>query len=91
MLDSLINFNNEYLRFQVKFRNLSNTDFLNFTFSLQSTDSSQPQIIIIPLLPVIHTEVEAPFEDNTLFIGEEKVIELFSNNVRNIRISLQEF
>lgn len=85
-IDSLINFNNQYLRFRVKFRNLSTVDFLNFTFSLNKADSPEPEIYIIPLLPVTKTVVEFYPENTELFIGEEKVYNLITSNLRNIRI-----
>jgi len=84
--DSLVNFNNEYYRFKVKFRNLYTVDFLNFTFAVSAGDSTQPTMEVIPLLPVTNTMVEFLPGDNELFIGEEKVYPLITNNIRNIRM-----
>ncbi len=86
ILDSLINFNNQYLRFRVKFRDLTNSSFLNFTLTISSEDSLNPEIQIIPLLPVTHTTVEFYPEDLDIFIGEEKQYPLITDNIRNIRI-----
>jgi len=86
IIDSLVNYNNEYYRFKVKFRNLYNADFLNFTFSVSNNDSSSVSTEIIPLLPVTTTKVEFIPDNNELFIGEEKIFQLITDNIRNIRI-----
>lgn len=86
VLDSLINFNDQYLRFRVRFRDLANSSFLRFTFQLSSDDGLQPYIYTIPLLPVTETTVEFFPEDTDLFIGEEKQYPLITDNLRNIRI-----
>jgi len=86
LLDTLINFNEQFLRFRVKFRDLSNSNFLNFTFSLISEGSLNQDIHMIPLLPVTSTKVEFYPEDTDLFIGEEKQYPLITDNIRNIRI-----
>lgn len=86
VLDSLVNFNNEYYRFKVKFRNLYQSDFLNFTFSVKADEDSSPVLHVIPLLGVTHTVVEFAPGDNELFIGEEKIYPLITDNIQNIRI-----
>lgn len=86
LVDSLINFNNDYYRFKVKFRDLYNVDFLNFTFSVTSRDGDSERLELIPILPVTKTTVEFRPEDTELFIGEEKIYSLQTNNIRNIRI-----
>ena len=85
IVDSLVNFNNQYYRFKVRFRNLYTTDFLNFTFMVYGDDTAQPTMEVIPLLPVTNTTVEFIPDDNELFIGEEKVYPLITNNFSNIR------
>jgi hypothetical protein len=86
VLDSLVNINNEFYRFKVKFRNLYDVDFLNFTFSVVSNEGAQQSMEVIPLLPVTNTTVEFIPEDNEIFIGEEKVYSLITDNIRNIRV-----
>ena len=86
ILDSMINFNDQYLRFRVKFRDLANSSFLKFTFQRIKGDVLQPFIYMIPLLPVTETAVEFFPEDTDLFIGEEKQFPLITDNLRNIRI-----
>jgi len=86
VLDSMVNINDEYYRFKVRFRNLYNTDFLNFTFAVSNSDSSEISMEVIPLLPVTTTQVEFIPANNELFIGEEKVFPLITDNIRNIWI-----
>ncbi len=86
VLDSMVNINDEYYRFKIRFRNLYNADFLNFTFSVSNSDSSEISMEVIPLLPVTTTHVEFIPADNELFIGEEKVFPLITDNIRNIWI-----
>jgi len=86
VIDSLVNFNDEYYRLKIKFRNLFNTDFLNFTFAVSTEDSLNQLVEVIPLLPVTKTTVEFIPDNNELFIGEEKVYQLITNSIRNIRL-----
>ena len=86
VLDSIYNYNNEYYRFKIKFRDLYNVDFLNFTFTVSSNDSSKFSTEVIPLLPVTSTKAEFIPDNNELFIGEEKVFPLITDNIRNISI-----
>ena len=86
VLDSMVNFNDEYYRFKIRFRNLYNADFLNFTFAVSNSDSSEISMEVIPLLPVTTTTVEFIPLNNELFIGEEKVFPLITDNIRNVWI-----
>ncbi|WP_421874831.1 hypothetical protein [Marinoscillum sp.] len=80
-VDSLILFR-DYARFKVQFNSLTNSDFLKFTFRV-NIDSTE-EIVELPLYP--YTEIYVKLYPNTdeLYIGEEKVFELTSNNVENI-------
>ncbi|MDA0194321.1 MAG: hypothetical protein O2887_04535 [Bacteroidetes bacterium] len=85
IVDSLREFNNEYSRFKVRFRDLHTSNFLSFVFRIQSPDSESFNFEI-PLLPLTETRVAFdPAFSNELFIGEEKTLELFSNNPDNLR------
>jgi hypothetical protein len=86
VLDSMVNINDEYYRFKIKFRNLYIADFLNFTFAVSNSDSSKFSTEVIRLLPVTSTKVEFIPPNNELFIGEEKIFPLITDNIRNIRI-----
>lgn len=86
-LDSFVLINNEYYRLRLKFVNLFKSQFLNFTFSAIVDSSEKPVIEEIKLLPYTKTIASfGPISDD-LFIGEEKVIELTTNNLRNLRLT----
>lgn len=84
LIDSLLYVNNELYRFKVRFNQLSSTEFLKFTFSItELTDSSR--IYEIRLFPYTQTTVKLFTANDELFIGEEKIFELTSNNIENIK------
>ncbi len=73
---------------KVPFKDLSSNKFLSLTFR-QPSDSVgfAPQTQTVKLLPVTRTTLEFRPSDTELFVGEEKVFELSSNNAKNIRVS----
>ncbi len=85
LMDSLIFFNNNYYQFKVRFHDLTRTDFLKFTFSYLS--DSSVMYYEVPLLPCTRTKVNIYPTNDELYIGEEKVLELISDNTNNIRYS----
>ncbi|MBN2348710.1 MAG: hypothetical protein JXJ22_07735 [Bacteroidales bacterium] len=87
VLDSLAFFNNSYYKFKIRFKGLTQTDFLKFIFSYQS--NSEKHLFELPLFPYTNTKVHYYPADNELFIGEEKVFELITTNPQNIRYSLE--
>jgi hypothetical protein len=87
LLDSLTPVPNKpFYRAKIKFKELTATRFLRLTFS-QSADSVGGAALTqtINLLPVTRTTLELRPGDIELFVGEEKVFELSSNNLKNIR------
>ena len=84
LLDSVVNYNNQYYTFKVQFQNLSTTGFLRFRLNIDIDSSSVIQDI--PLLPVTNTTVKLDTKGEDLTIGEEKVYELISNHPENIRL-----
>lgn len=86
-LDSFVLVNNEYYRLRLKFVNLFRSQFLNFTFSAQVDTFSKPVVEEIKLLPFTLTTVSFGPTSEDLFVGEEKVFELTTNNLRNLRLS----
>ncbi|MBN1183097.1 MAG: hypothetical protein JXB49_12460 [Bacteroidales bacterium] len=82
IIDSLVNIG-EYYRFKVKFQNLTQSRFLKFSF--QVTSDTESKIQDIALQPFTSTTAQFIVNDNELFIGEEKIIEIVSNNPDNIR------
>jgi hypothetical protein len=75
----------DHARFKVKFRELTNTDFLKFTFEVR-LDSQNVEIIDAPLFPFAQTYVTYYPTEDELFIGEEKVMEITTNRPDNIVI-----
>ncbi|AHJ97364.1 hypothetical protein Hsw_1769 [Hymenobacter swuensis DY53] len=89
LLDSLTAVDGgQYYRAKVRFKDLSSNKFLSLTFR-QPSDSVgfAPQTQTVKLLPVTRTTLEFRPADTELFVGEEKVFELSSNNAKNIRVS----
>lgn len=82
--DSLILINN-YYRFKVQFHRLTEQDFLKFSF--RSVSGASQAIQDIPIQPYTKTSVSLYMRENTLFIGEEKIFEVITNNPDNILIS----
>ena len=85
LIDSLINYNNEFYRFKVEFPDFSTSNFLGFTFRLKKSGQENPVITELKLLPYHATFVKVYPLSDELFIGEEKIFELITNNIDNIR------
>ena len=89
LLDSLTTVNGPngpFYRTKIRFRELTASRFLRLTFT-QAPDSvgGPAHSQTVPLLPVTRTTLELRPADTELFVGEEKVFELSSNNPKNIR------
>jgi hypothetical protein len=85
LLDSVVNVNNAYFKFKVRFRNLTASQFLNFTFTVKAADAAVPRTEIVKLLPHTKTTAKIFQDDNELFVGEEKVLEVETNNLANVK------
>ena len=84
LIDSLIRINANQFRFKVRFTDLTSTEFLKFTFTLyQNTDSAR--IAEVNLFPYTNTNVYFFPSGEELFIGEEKIFELVSDNIDNVK------
>ena len=86
LMDSVVNVNNAYFKFKVRFRNLTASQFLNFTFSVTEVGAEGPRTEIVNLLPYTRTTAKIFQEDNELFVGEEKVLEISTNNLANLKL-----
>lgn len=84
LIDSLLVLSSNVLKFKVLFRDLANSDFLKFTFSIPDTSLSYAGIYELPLLPHTHTYLKLYPASDELYIGEEKVFELVTNHIENI-------
>ena len=83
LMDSVA-FTKDHFRLKVKFRNLTGSDFLNFLFTVKDSAGTTRQEVI-KLFPYTRTSVKLFEPDNELFVGEEKIFELTTNNLRNVK------
>ncbi|MEQ8533749.1 MAG: hypothetical protein RIB86_17985 [Imperialibacter sp.] len=82
LIDSLLVYPG-YARFKVRFRGLTESNFLKFTFEV-STDTSSYQLTELPLFPYTQTYVEIYPPADEVFIGEEVSFDITTNNAGNI-------
>jgi hypothetical protein len=87
IVDSLLNINGEYFRFKVNFHNLNTSNFVKFTFQIKEYNQEKPVIVDLNLLPYHATFVRLYPLSDELYIGEEKVFELITNNIDNVRFN----
>ena len=86
VVDSLVYINDNKARFKVRFLDLLNSDFLKFSFKSTDTlrqDAGPTELKLLPYTPT-HLKLYSPSDE--LYVGEEKVFELLTNNIENIRI-----
>lgn len=85
LIDSLRLVNNEYYRLKVRFKAITNLDFLQLPLEISSIYSREPYLLELRLFPTTRTEVTFQSKVKELFIGEERVFELQTDNLDNIR------
>lgn len=83
VVDSLT-FLDNLIRAKIRFRNITETDFLAFRFSVLVDYPKVEYIVEVPLFPYSDTYVDFYPVGDDLFIGEEKIFELVTNNASNI-------
>jgi hypothetical protein len=86
IIDPVINVNNEYYTFKVKFKDLNKTAFLNFSFKIITSEENKPLVQIFNLFPYTTVTASIKAGPDDFFIGEEKIIDLLTDNPGNIRI-----
>lgn len=86
VIDSIQWVNDAYYRFKIRFKALSDTDFLNLTFEIADSSKHTKSRHEIPLFP--YTETKATFYagSDDLYVGESKKIEIITNNVDNLKL-----
>ena len=84
LIDSLLVIKGRSIRFKVRFVDLVNSSFLKFSFSHPETSEGGSPLAEINLLPYTDTYLKFYPLNEELFIGEEKVYELVTNNIENI-------
>lgn len=85
LIDSLLKINGETIRFKVRFEDLVNTNYLKFTFTSGDSLLQDSGLLELNLLPYTPTYLKLYPVSDELYIGEEKVFELLTNNMENIR------
>ena len=86
-LDSIVFLNRDHYKIRVKFLNLNKSNFLNFTFNIRTEGSDKNKAEELKLFPFTKTTVNFFPPSDELFIGEEKVYELVTNNLNNIKLT----
>jgi hypothetical protein len=87
VVDSLSWVNNSYYRLKIKFNNITNTDFIQLAFLIKTRFNAEEKKLTLPLFPVTQTSVSLQEVSKELFIGEERVFELQTDNIDNIRLN----
>lgn len=85
IIDSLLFFS-DYARFKVRFSDLTNSEFLRFTFELR-IDSLTAHLVELPLFPYTQTYAALYPSTEEMYIGEEKIFEVTTNNQKNIQVN----
>ncbi|MCF8381367.1 MAG: hypothetical protein K9H49_17470 [Bacteroidales bacterium] len=83
IIDSVHRISNSYYKFKIQFKNLNSAEFLKFSFRF-SRNNIRERIIEQALFPYTQTFVRFYPSNNELYIGEEKIFELITNNIENI-------
>jgi len=85
IIDSLRLINEDYYRLKIRFNPITNLDFVQLPLEVASIYSRSPYLLAFRLFPT--TRTKASFQSNVqeLFIGEERVFELQTDNLANIR------
>ncbi len=89
VVDSLMNINDDHYRFKVRFKQLTTSDFLQFTFSVKPKPWQEAFIYELHLQPLTKTSAFLKPKDNKLFIGEERTFKVETNRPDNIKYSNQ--
>ncbi|MCB9013628.1 MAG: hypothetical protein H6539_06270 [Bacteroidales bacterium] len=84
VIDSLLRTAEGEYQFKVQFHDLSKTEFLKFRFTW-NTLSDSTQIHEVNLFPFTQSHVYFFPSGEELFIGEEKIFELVTDNIDNVK------
>ena len=87
--DSLIAGPNGEYRGMIQFRNLTGAPFVRLAFAPAADSAGRPARAtqLVSLLPLTRTTLDARLTSPELFIGEERVVELSTNNLANVRVA----
>lgn len=87
ILDSTRLIENEYFKTKIQFVNLNKTQFLALLYKINFTYNAKKIIYELKLFPFTNTTAQFNPLSDELYIGEEKIFDLYSNNVSNIKVS----
>ena len=87
LVDSLLNIN-DHIRFKVKFKDLTSSNFLKFVFKDQM-DSFKTKFYDLGLFPHTQTRLQMVSSNSEFFIGEEQIIDIAVSNIHNVKINNQ--
>ena len=82
LVDSLLNIN-DHIRFKVKFKDLTSSNFLKFVFKDQM-DSAKTKFYDLGLFPHTQTRLQMVSSSSEFFIGEEQIIDIAVSNIHNV-------
>lgn len=88
-LDSVVLINNEYFKTRIKFVNLLKSQFTSFIFNIATEGNEKTITKELKLLPYTKTTASFLPNNDELYIGEEKVFEVFTNNLSNIKVNTE--
>ena len=87
LVDSLLAID-DYLRFKVKYKDLTASNFLKFVFNDQM-DTDKSQFYDLDLFPHTQTRLQMVSAGSELFIGEEQIVNVSVSNIDNVIINNQ--
>ena len=87
LVDSLLAID-DHLRFKVKFKDLTSSNFLKFVFKDQM-DSVTTQFYDLGLFPHTQTRLQMISSGSEFFIGEEQILDVSVSNIDNLKINNQ--
>jgi hypothetical protein len=84
LVDSILH-TGKYYRFKIRFLNLNRSELLRLTLSAAKDTITLIEEVL--LQPLTYTTANIGKPDIELFIGEEKTLEVYSNNIDNLTAS----
>lgn len=87
MLDTLVFIDGPeggYFRTRLRFKSLSDTDFLSLT--LETATGTEERTVSVPLLPYTKTRADIRIGNEDLYIGEEKRFEINTDRLNNLKL-----
>ncbi|OGX91313.1 hypothetical protein BEN49_20225 [Hymenobacter coccineus] len=87
--DSLVRAADGSYRGTIRFRNLTATPFVQLVFVAGADSAGRPprQQQIVSLLPLTRSSLDLRVPNSELFVGEERVVDLSTDNPGNVRVT----